>query len=90
MALAHKTIVGGIQIDRKGDVSVLLKLFVADGADEYSETNYRFTIGKGDNVAAKGAAANAALAAMGRQQIPAKAAAVIKNTLDACWAAMDA
>ncbi len=90
MALEHKTVIGGIQIERTGDVIVLMKLVIADGAEEYSETNHRFQINKGEAVAAKLTAISTALTAKGRAPIPTKAGIVIRDTALACWAAMDA
>jgi hypothetical protein len=90
MALEHRTIVGGIQIERSGDVSVLLKLIVADGAEEFGESNHRFTMAKGAGVTATLATVNAMLTARGRQAIPVRARTVIKNTAEACWASLDA
>lgn len=89
MALTHKTIIGGLTIDRNGDASVLLKLLVADGATEYSEQNHRIPIKKGENLAAKAAFINSALTSMGRATLPAKDSTVIGQTLTACWNAMD-
>ncbi len=90
MALMHKTVIGGLTINRNGDASVLLKLLVADGAIEYSEQNHRIPITKGENLAAKAAFINNALTSMGRATLPTKDANVIGQTLTACWAAMDA
>lgn len=90
MALEHRTVVGGIQIERNGNVGVLLKLIVADGAEEFSETNHRFVITKGENIVSRLTTVNSLLTAKGRQAIPTKAGTVIRNTAQACWSAMDA
>lgn len=90
MALEHRTVVGGLQIERNGNAGVLLKLIVADGAEEFSETNHRFVIEKGANVAARLTAVNTVLAGLRRAPIPTKAGAVIRDTLQSCWAALDA
>jgi hypothetical protein len=90
MALEHRTVIGGIQIERNGDVIVLLKLIVADGTNEFSETAHRIQIDKGTSVVAKLTAISTALTASGRAPIPTKAGVVIKNTAEACWEAMDA
>lgn len=90
MALEHRTVVGGIQIERSGNVSVLLKLIVADGSEEYSESNHRFAIEKGAPIAPRLQAISAHLTSLGRQPIPTKAGTVIRDTALACWASMDA
>lgn len=90
MALAHKTVVGGIHIVRSGDANVLIKLIVADGSEEFSEADHRFSIAKRGDVVSVLTGINAALTEKGRQPIGAKAGLVIKNTLEACWSAMDA
>ncbi len=90
MALSHKTVIGGLTIDRQGNAAVLLKLLVAAGATEYSEQNHRIPISKGENLSQKATQINAILTSMGRATLPAKDASVIGQTLTACWAAMDA
>lgn len=90
MALAHRTVVGGIQIERSGNVNILLKLIVADGLEEFSETNHRFMIQKGEAIAPRLQAINTLLTSKGREPIPTKAGIVIRETALACWAAMDA
>lgn len=90
MALAHKTVIGGLTIDREGNASVLFKLLVVDGAVEYSEENHRIPITKGENLANKAAQINGILTSMGRATISAKDASVVGATLTACWASMDA
>lgn len=90
VALAHKTIIGGLTIDRNGNASVLIKLLVVDGSTEYNEQNHRIPIEKGENLAAKAAFINNALTSMGRATLPTKDANVIGATLTACWNAMDA
>lgn len=90
MALVHKTIIGGITIDRNGDASILFKLLVVDGATEYSQENHRITIFKEEPLGPKAAEINAILAKTGRAPINAKDASVIGATLTACWNAMKA
>lgn len=90
MALEHKTIIGGLNIDRYGNGSVLLRLLVVDGVVEYSHENHRVMILRGANLAAKAAEINAILASKGRAPLPAAAANIVGKTLAACWAAFDA
>jgi hypothetical protein len=90
MSLEHRTVVGGISIERNGNAVVLLKLIVADGSEEFSETNHRLHLDKGVAIAPRLAEVNAALTARGRATIPTKAGVVIRDTLLACWAALDA
>lgn len=90
MALAHKTVIGGLNIDRTGNASVLLHLLVVDGAIEYNRDNHRIPITKGENLTQKAAQIDAMLVALGRAALPAKDKTVIGQTLTACWNAMDA
>lgn len=91
MALMHKTVIGGLTINRRGDASVLLHmLIIEDGVKEFPPENHRIPIMKGENLAAKAAFINSALTSMGRATLPAKDLTVIGQTLTACWAAMDA
>jgi hypothetical protein len=90
MALEHKTLIGGLNIDRNGNASVLLYLVVVDGATEYSQENHRIPIMKGENLAQKAAVIDTILLEKGRALLPAKDKSVIGQTLTACWAAMDA
>lgn len=90
MALTHRTIIGGLNIDRNGNASVLLHLLVVDGETEYAQENHRIPIGRGEDLAAKGAQINAILTSMGRATLPARDASVVGQTLSACWAAMSA
>ena len=88
MALEHKTVIGGLTIDRQGDASVLLHLLVVDGSIEYNRDNHRIPITKGENLTQKAAHIDAILASLGRAALPAKGKAVIGQTLTACWNAM--
>ena len=90
MALAHKTVIGGLTIDRQGDAFVLLHLLVVDGEVEYNRDNHRIPITKGSNLSQKAAQIDDILASMGRAPLPAKDKTVIGQTLSACWNAMDA
>jgi hypothetical protein len=90
MALTHKTVIGGLTIDRHGNASVLLHLLVVDGAIEYNRDNHRIPITKGENMAQKAAQIDAILASLGRAPLPTKDKTVIGQTLTACWNAMDA
>jgi hypothetical protein len=90
MALEHKTVIGGLNITRNGDASLLVKLLIVDGLMEYLPDNHRFPITKGENLADKRVEINAVLAGMGRAPISNKDANVVGQTLTACWAAMDA
>jgi hypothetical protein len=90
MALAHKTVIGGLSIERSGDASLLLHLLVIDGPIEYNRDNHRIPITKGENLAQKAAQIDAILAYLGRAPLPAKDKTVIGQTLTACWTAMNA
>ncbi len=90
MALEHKTVIGGLTIDRAGNASVLFRLLVVDGAVEYSQENHRIPITKDENLSRKAAEINAILTSMGRAQISAKDASVVGATLTACWNAINA
>lgn len=90
MALEHRTVVGGLNIERTGNAHVLLKLIVADGLEEFSETNHRIVIEKGEAIVPRLQAVSALLTSKGRSPIPTKAGIVIRDTVTACWAAMDA
>lgn len=90
MALEHKTIIGGLNIDRYGNGSVLLHLLVIDGGIEYSHQNHRIMIERGANLPAKAAEINAILISKGRAPLPGPAANIVGKTLTACWAAFDA
>lgn len=90
MALAHKTVIGGLTIDRGGSASILLHLLVVDGAIEYNRDNHRIPVAKGENLTQKAAQIDAILASMGRALLATKDKTVIGQTLTACWAAMDA
>jgi hypothetical protein len=90
MALAHKTVIGGLTINRDGNASVLLHLLVVDGETEYNRDNHRIPITKGENLAQKAAQIDAILSSMGRAPLPAKDKTVIGQTLTACWNAMNA
>jgi hypothetical protein len=90
MALAHKTVIGGLNIDRQGDASVLLHLLVVDGETEYNRDNHRIPIAKGENLTQKAAQIDAILTSLGRAALPTKDKTVIGQTLAACWNAMDA
>jgi hypothetical protein len=90
MALAHKTVIGGLTIDRNGDASILLHLLIVDGVIEYNRDNHRIPVTKGENLTQKAAQIDAILASLGRAPLPAKDKTVIGQTLTACWNAMDA
>jgi hypothetical protein len=90
MALAHKTVIGGLTIDRNGDASILLHLLIVDGVIEYNRDNHRIPVTKGENLTQKAAQIDAMLAALGRALLPAKDKTVIGQTLTACWNAMNA
>lgn len=90
MALTHKTVIGGLTIDRTGNASVLLHLLVVDGDIEYNRDNHRIPITKGESLAQKAAQIDATLQSLGRAPLPAKDKTVIGQTLTACWNAMDA
>lgn len=90
MALEHKTIIGGLTIDRYGNGSLLLHLLVVDNGVEYSHQNHRIMIERGSNLASKAAEINAILTSKGRASLPAAAANIVGKTLVACWAAFDA
>jgi hypothetical protein len=90
MALAHKTVIGGLNIDRNGDASILLHLLIVDGVIEYNRDNHRIPVTKGENLTQKAAQIDAMLASLGRALLPAKDKTVIGQTLTACWNAMNA
>jgi hypothetical protein len=90
MALVHKTVIGGLTIDRSGSASLLVKMTIIDDLKEFSPDNHRFYISRGENLVVRGAEINTILAEMGRAPLAAKDSNVIRQTLLACWAAMDA
>ncbi len=90
MALAHKTVIGGLTIDRQGNASILLHLLVVDGEIEYNRDNHRIPVTKGENLTTKAAQIDAILQSLGRALLPAKDKTVIGQTLTACWNAMNA
>lgn len=91
MALAHKTIINSLTIDRSGLASVQIGLLIADGDTDVSDPKYhRIPIAKGTNLAGLRNQINAILTEMGKAPLSVKDANVVGQTLTACWAAMDA